>query len=143
MPKLFDSAEEFKSLFESRSNDAESQAKIIRQIHRLLRPFMLRRLKSDVEKELPGKKEVYIFLGFAEMQKRLYKSILTKNIDIVNGAGDHIQLLNVLMQLRKACNHPYLFDGMEPGPPFEEGEHLVENATKLKVLDLLLAKLQA
>ena len=40
-----------------------------------------------------------------------------KDIDIVNGAGkvEKLRLLNILMQLRKCCNHPYLFDGAEPG----------------------------
>lgn len=40
-----------------------------------------------------------------------------KDIDVVNGAGksDKMRLLNILMQLRKCCNHPYLFDGAEPG----------------------------
>ena len=41
------------------------------------------------------------------------------------------------------CNHPYLFEGAEPGPPFIEGEHLVSNSGKLMVLDKLLRKLQA
>ena len=81
--------------------------------------------------------------GLSEMQKKLYKQILSKNVDVVNGAGDRLQLLNVLMQLRKCCNHPYLFDGMEPGPPYEEGSHLFENSMKLKVLDVLLKKLLA
>jgi len=46
-----------------------------------------------------------------------YTKILMKDIDIVNGAGksDKMRLLNILMQLRKCCNHPYLFDGAEPG----------------------------
>ena len=35
------------------------------------------------------------------------------------------------MQLRKCCNHPYLFQGAEPGPPFTTGEHLVENSGAL------------
>ena len=40
-----------------------------------------------------------------------------KDIDVVNGAGksDKMRLLNILMQLRKCTNHPYLFDGAEPG----------------------------
>ena len=45
------------------------------------------------------------------------------------------------MQLKKVCNHPYLFDNMEPGPPFIDGPHLAENSQKFKVLDLLLPKL--
>ena len=46
-----------------------------------------------------------------------YTRILMKDIDVVNGAGksDKMRLLNILMQLRKCSNHPYLFDGAEPG----------------------------
>jgi SNF2 family DNA or RNA helicase len=58
---------------------------------------MLRRLKSDVEKNLPPKKEIYLFFGLSKMQKSLYKNILTGNIDAVNGISDKIKLLNVLM----------------------------------------------
>ena len=47
------------------------------------------------------------------------------------------------MQLRKCCNHPYLFDGMEAGPPFLDGPHIYENCMKMKVLDILLKKLKA
>ena len=143
MPKLFDSEDEFNELFQSSGDNPKSQEMMIKQIHRLLRPLMLRRLKIDVEKSLPSKKEIYLYFGMSEMQKKLYKQILSKNIDVVNGAGDRIQLLNVLMQLRKCCNHPYLFDGMEPGPPYEEGSHLFENSMKFKVLDVLLKKLLA
>jgi SWI/SNF-related matrix-associated actin-dependent regulator of chromatin subfamily A member 5 len=47
------------------------------------------------------------------------------------------------MQLRKACNHPYLFPGQEPGPPYEDGPHLFENCGKLVVLQKLLERLKA
>jgi SWI/SNF-related matrix-associated actin-dependent regulator of chromatin subfamily A member 5 len=47
------------------------------------------------------------------------------------------------MQLRKCCNHPYLFDGAEPGPPFTTDQHLVDNAGKMEVLDKLLTRLKA
>ena len=61
---------------------------------------------------------------------------------MVNGCGtEKIRLLNVLMQLKKVCNHPYLFDNVEPGPPFIEGEHLFQNSMKFTVLDLLIPKL--
>lgn len=108
---------------------------------------MLRRLKSDVEKHLPSKKEIYMFLGLSPLQKQLYKNILSGNIDVVNtgnpSGGDKIKLLNVLMQLKKVCNHPYLFDKVEPGPPFLDGEHIIDAAMKFKALDLLLPKLTA
>ena len=63
------------------------------------------------------KKEVKIYLGLSKMQRELYTKILMKDIDIVNCAGktEKLRLLNILMQLRKCCNHPYLFDGSEPG----------------------------
>ena len=77
------------------------------------------------------------------MQKQLYRKILSGNIDVVNGAADRSRMHNVLMQLRKCCNHPYLFEGQEPGPPFTDGPHLFQNAMKLKVLDVLLEKLKA
>ncbi len=103
---------------------------------------MLRRLKSEIEFKLPSKKEIYLYVGLSQLQKSMYKQILSKNIDAVNGVNkDKIQLLNILIQLKKVCNHPYLFPKIEKGPPFEEGEHLVENSMKLKILDILLKKL--
>ena len=56
-----------------------------------------------------------------------------KDIDIVNGAGkvEKMRLQNILMQLRKCTNHPYLFDGAEPGPPYTTDEHIVNNAGKM------------
>ena len=58
---------------------------------------------------------IYIYLGLSKMQREWYTKILMKDIDIVNGAGktEKMRLQNILMQLRKCCNHPYLFDGAE------------------------------
>ena len=47
---------------------------------------------------------------------------------VIQQGNDRSRLLNVVMQLRKCCNHPYLFEGAEPGPPFFTGDHIVENA---------------
>jgi adenosinetriphosphatase len=143
MPKLFESAEDFTNLFlleDGQKDNPEHQEKVIKQIHRLLKPFMLRRLKVDVEHNLPKKKEIYMFVGLTQLQKQLYKKIITGNIATVNGMGskDRIQLLNVLMQLKKVCNHPYLFDKVEPGPPFVDGDHIIDASMKFKVLDHLI-----
>ena len=54
----------------------------------------------------------------------------SQDIEAVNGGADRSRLLNIVMQLRKCCNHPYLFQGAEPGPPFTTGDHLVENSGK-------------
>lgn len=95
---------------------------------------MLRRLKSDVEKSLLPKKEVNVYVKMSPMQRKWYQRILEKDIDAINGKQDaHVsrrmilmvslgagalskregktRLLNIVMQLRKCCNHPYLFDG--------------------------------
>ena len=67
-----------------------------------------------------------------------------KDIDILNSSGkmDKMRLLNILMQLHKCCNHPYLFDGAEPGPPYTTDTHLVVNSGKMVVLDKLLPKVK-
>ena len=71
-------------------------------------------------------------------------SDINKDIDMLNSAGkmDKMRLLNILMQLRKCCNHPYLFDGAEPGPLYTTDMHLVTNSGKMVVLDKLLPKLK-
>ncbi|PHJ25320.1 swi2 snf2 iswi-like (at hook), partial [Cystoisospora suis] len=80
----------------------------------------------------------------SKLQKKLYADILSKNVEVLNAmSGNKTQMLNILMQLRKCCNHPYLFDGIEPGPPYIEGEHMIEAAGKMSLLDKLLPRLQA
>lgn len=143
LPDVFNSSEDFDAWFNT-NNCLAGENGLIERLHAVLRPFLLRRLKSDVEKKLPPKKEVKIYVGLSKMQREWYTRILMKDIDIVNGAGkmDKMRLLNILMQLRKCCNHAYLFDGAEPGPPYTTDYHLVENCGKLVILDKLLPKLQ-
>ncbi|KAK9868512.1 hypothetical protein WJX84_000615 [Apatococcus fuscideae] len=136
LPEVFSSAEKFDEWFA-----ANAEAEVVQQLHKVLRPFLLRRLKSDVEKGLPPKKETILKIGMSEMQKKYYAALLQKDIEAVNGGADRSRLLNIVMQLRKCCNHPYLFQGAEPGPPFFTGDHLVENSGKMVLLDRLLPKL--
>jgi SNF2 family DNA or RNA helicase len=58
---------------------------------------------------------------------------------VVNSGGDRSRLLNMVMQLRKCCNHPYLFQGAEPGPPYFAGEHLIESSVGRRTMCILLA----
>ncbi|KAG7314349.1 hypothetical protein KOW79_021652 [Hemibagrus wyckioides] len=165
LPDVFNSASDFDSWFDT--NNCLGDQKLVERLHAVLRPFLLRRIKREVEKSLPPKKEVKIYLGLSKMQrewgvqtsfpvfacvlmKRVcvcfpcrYTRILMKDIDILNSAGkmDKMRLLNILMQLRKCCNHPYLFDGAEPGPPYTTDTHLVTNSGKMLLLDKLLPKL--
>ncbi|KAF4026745.1 hypothetical protein G4228_019520 [Cervus hanglu yarkandensis] len=142
LPDVFNSAEDFDSWFDTKN--CLGDQKLVERLHAVLKPFLLRRIKTDVEKSLPPKKEIKIYLGLSKMQREWYTKILMKDIDVLNSAGkmDKMRLLNILMQLRKCCNHPYLFDGAEPGPPYTTDEHIVSNSGKMVVLDKLLAKLK-
>lgn len=143
LPDIFADSETFDEWFSSESSEEDKET-VVKQLHTILSPFLLRRIKSDVESSLLPKKELNVYVGMSGMQKKWYKQILEKDIDAVNGANGQkeskTRLLNIVMQLRKCCNHPYLFDGAEPGPPYTTDEHLVYNSAKLKVLDKLLKK---
>ncbi|XP_017490959.1 PREDICTED: chromatin-remodeling complex ATPase chain Iswi-like [Rhagoletis zephyria] len=142
LPDVFNSSEDFDSWFNT--NSCLGDKSLVERLHYVLRPFLLRRLKSEVEKKLPPKIETKIYVGLSRMQREWYTKILMKDIDVVNNAGksDKLRLLNILMQLRKCANHPYLFDGAEPGPPYTTDMHLVENSGKMCILDKLLPRLK-
>ncbi|KAN0073697.1 SNF2 family N-terminal domain containing protein [Tylopilus felleus] len=126
--------------------EEEKSKKVVEALHKILRPFLLRRVKSDVEKNLLPKKEINIYVGLTEMQRKWYRSVLEKDIDAVNGLTGKkegkTRLMNMVMQLRKVTCHPYLFDGAEPGPPYTTDEHLIENSGKMIILDKLLKSLK-
>ncbi|XP_057806008.1 ISWI chromatin-remodeling complex ATPase CHR17-like isoform X2 [Salvia miltiorrhiza] len=140
LPEIFSSSETFDEWFQISGENDEQE--VVQQLHKVLRPFLLRRLKSDVEKGLPPKKETILKVGMSQMQKQYYRALLQKDLEVVNAGGERKRLLNVAMQLRKCCNHPYLFQGAEPGPPYTTGEHIIENAGKMVLLDKLLPKLK-
>lgn len=144
LPDVFADSEVFDEWFQSENEDQE---RVVEQLHRLLRPFLLRRVKSDVERSLLPKKEINIYVGMTDMQIQWYQKLLEKDLDAINGTDSRsgeskMRLLNVVMQLRKCCNHPYLFEGAEPGPPFTTDEHIITNSAKMVVLDKLLARLK-
>mmetsp|Transcript_9123 Transcript_9123/g.8154 ORF Transcript_9123/g.8154 Transcript_9123/m.8154 type:complete len:1404 (-) Transcript_9123:63-4274(-) len=142
LPDVFASSEQFDDWFNLDVDDLEAKQRIISQLHKLLRPFMLRRLKADVESSLPPKSETILFTGLSEMQKKLYRDILKREIDTINGTnGSRTAVLNIVMQLRKCCNHPYLFPGQEDRLLDPLGSHLYLNCGKMALLDKLLAKL--
>ncbi|CDR94270.1 SNF2 helicase, putative [Babesia bigemina] len=152
-PEVFSSAEEFEMEFDlvgpKELSQEEREARnltIIARLHEILRPFMLRRSKKDVLTDMPPKNELLLMIPLSAMQKRLYKELLRKNVPELGAEDNHgsavkVQLLNLAMQLRKACNHPYLFEGWEDREADPFGEHLVENAGKLNVVDKLLSRL--
>lgn len=96
----------------------EASNKVVKQLHSVLRPFLLRRVKMDVEKSLLPKKEINVYVGMTELQRKWYKSILEKDIDAVNGAGGKkegkTRLQNIVMQLRVSLSQ--LFSPSELTP---------------------------
>lgn len=79
-----------------------------------------------------------------KLQQEWYTRILRKDAHELNSLGgpDKVRLLNILMQLRKVCNHPYLFEGAEEGPPYFDGPHIWEASGKMMLLNKLLPKLK-
>ncbi|XP_052896309.1 chromatin-remodeling ATPase INO80 [Anopheles moucheti] len=139
MPTLFDSHEEFNEWF---SKDIESHAenktgideKQISRLHMILKPFMLRRIKKDVENELSDKIEIMVYCPLTTRQKLLYvalkKEICIEDLlhltTVGGGSGDGqsidrnftSNLMNLVMQFRKVCNHPELFERRDVRSPF-------------------------
>ena len=128
--------------------EEKENGQVVDRLRSLLSPFLLRRVKRDVEHSLLPKKEINLYVSMSDMQIQWYQRLLEKDLDAINSSGKggsekKMRLLNIVMQLRKCCNHPYLFDGAEPGPPFTTDEHLVANSGKMILLDKLLTKLKA
>jgi helicase SWR1 len=89
--------------------DDEARA-IIQKLHKVLRPYLLRRLKADVEKQMPAKYEHVEFCRLSKRQRELYDGFLSRNETRETlSSGNYLSIINCLMQLRKVCNHPDLF----------------------------------
>ncbi|KTG02378.1 hypothetical protein cypCar_00015022 [Cyprinus carpio] len=133
MPTLFDSHEEFNEWF---SKDIESHAENksaidenqLSRLHMILKPFMLRRIKKDVENELSDKIEILTYCQLTSRQRLLYQALKNKiSIEdlLQSSMGTSQQshsttssLMNLVMQFRKVCNHPDLFERQEIRSPF-------------------------
>uniref|UniRef100_A0A8C1V1W8 Chromodomain helicase DNA binding protein 1 n=1 Tax=Cyprinus carpio TaxID=7962 RepID=A0A8C1V1W8_CYPCA len=115
-------------------------------LHKELEPFLLRRVKKDVEKSLPAKVEQILRVEMSAIQKQYYKWILTRNYKALSKGtkGSRSGFLNVMMELKKCCNHCYLIKS--PEEEFynrQEGlQHLIRSSGKLILLDKLLVRLK-
>lgn len=119
LPKIFHTLDDFEKWFnipfskipgEQVELTEEESLLLINRLHQVLRPFLLRRVKKDVEKELPDKVEFVLKVELSSWQKKLYKDIQDKAyFSRENGHWRCKSLNNSVMQLRKVCNHPYLF----------------------------------
>ncbi|XP_023201885.1 chromodomain-helicase-DNA-binding protein 3 isoform X1 [Xiphophorus maculatus] len=143
-PNRFNNLEGFLEEFADISKEDQ-----IKKLHDLLGPHMLRRLKADVFKNMPAKTELIVRVELSPMQKKYYKLILTKNFEALNskGGGNQVSLLNIMMDLKKCCNHPYLFpvasmEAQKTPTGAYEGSALTKASGKLTLLQKMLRKLK-
>ncbi|KAH3681285.1 hypothetical protein WICPIJ_007746 [Wickerhamomyces pijperi] len=134
--------------------EGTEQEEYIRDLQTRLKPFILRRLKKDVEKSLPSKTERILRVELSDTQTQYYKNILTKNYSALNAGvkGSNISLLNVMSELKKASNHPYLFDNAESQVLAKFGSNnqtrenilrgMIMSSGKMVLLDKLLTRLK-
>ncbi|KAL6784904.1 hypothetical protein ACKKBG_A01610 [Auxenochlorella protothecoides x Auxenochlorella symbiontica] len=119
MPQVFASHAQFKDWFSNPltgmvEGSAEMNRAIVERLHAVLRPFLLRRLKRDVEKQLPAKHEHVVYCRLSKRQRQLYEEYMASSgTRATLATGNFLGIINCLMQLRKVCNHPDLF---EPRP---------------------------
>lgn len=119
MPHVFSSHREFQHWFSNPlksmiEGNQEYNEQLIRRLHKVLRPFILRRLKIDVEKQMPKKYEHVVSCKLSKRQRLLYDEFMSCSSTKKKLAeGHYMSVINILMQLRKVCNHPDLF---EPRP---------------------------
>ncbi|RLN47960.1 hypothetical protein BBJ28_00001686 [Nothophytophthora sp. Chile5] len=141
-PDKFPSQQEFYDEFGDLST-----AEQVAQLHEQLRPYMLRRVKEDVEKSIPPKEETIVDVELTTLQKKYYRAIFERNRSFLNmgATGTVANLVNVEMELRKCCNHPFLIRGVEDKEcaRFDEQQRtkiLIQASGKTVLLDKLLTK---
>ncbi|XP_031093187.1 ATP-dependent DNA helicase DDM1 [Ipomoea triloba] len=160
LPDIFSSHDEFESWFNfcGKGNNEDlnedlaekRKAQIVAKLHGILRPFLLRRIKADVEQMLPRKKEIILYATLTEHQKNFQEHLINKSLEghlienVSTMRGFKGKLNNLMIQLRKNCNHPDLlesqFDGSFLFPPVEQ---IVAQCGKFQLLDKLVGKLLA
>lgn len=127
----------YKETQDTSNNNKAAKNELIDELTAILQPFVLRRVKSQVNINLPPRYECILYHDLTTLQKKLYKAILTKNLDVFTSNKKKLRLINVLMNLRKISLHPYLMPNIEP-EPFELGEHIINTSGKFILLNNLL-----
>lgn len=163
LPSIFKSCATFEQWFnapfamtgEKVELNPEETLLIIRRLHKVLRPFLLRRLKKEVESQLPDKVEYVIKCEMSSLQRYVYRHMQAKGVMLTDGSdkkgkGGARAMMNTIMQLRKICNHPFIFQHLEEafaehqglGKREVTGPDLYRSAGKFELLDRILPKLK-
>ncbi|XP_057484186.1 protein CHROMATIN REMODELING 5-like [Actinidia eriantha] len=146
-PDKFKSKDEFVQNYKNLSSFNEIE---LANLHMELRPHILRRVIKDVEKSLPPKIERILRVEMSPLQKQYYKWILERNFHDLNKGvrGNQVSLLNIVVELKKCCNHPFLFESADHGYGGDTNitgssklERIILSSGKLVILDKLLVRL--
>lgn len=166
LPSIFKSCSTFEQWFnapfattgEKVELNEEETILIIRRLHKVLRPFLLRRLKKEVESQLPDKVEYIVKCDMSGLQRVLYRHMQSKGVLLTDGSekgkqgkGGAKALMNTIVQLRKLCNHPFMFQHIEEKycdhigsqSGVVSGPDLYRVSGKFELLDRILPKLKA
>ncbi|CAM8886705.1 unnamed protein product [Rhodiola kirilowii] len=147
-PNKFRSKDVFVQNYKNLSSFNEKE---LANLHSELRPHILRRVIKDVEKSLPPKFERILRVEMSPLQKQYYKWILERNFHDLNKGvkGNQVSLLNIVVELKKCCNHPFLFESADHGYGGDQTfidssklERMILSSGKLVILDKLLVRLQ-
>ncbi|KAI9184648.1 hypothetical protein H9P43_003703 [Blastocladiella emersonii ATCC 22665] len=142
-----------------KDDEGEASEKI-KELHALLRPHFLRRIKTDVVLDLPAKAEILVPVRMSPLQRQLIKDIYSSNFHLLRALGESARtkksegkaslgsLQNILLQCRKILSHPFVMPTVEAGlppasSPYEVHQRLVESGGKLALLARMLPKLRA
>ncbi|XP_024377849.1 protein CHROMATIN REMODELING 5 isoform X3 [Physcomitrium patens] len=144
----FKSKEHFTEHYKNLSSFDEKE---LANLHAELRPHLLRRIIKDVEKSLPPKIERILRVEMSPLQKQYYKWILERNFNDLNKGVrvNQVSLLNIVVELKKCCNHPFLFESADYGYGGDANtndnnkiQRIVLSSGKLAILDKLLVRLK-
>ncbi|KAL6841831.1 hypothetical protein ACP4OV_028343 [Aristida adscensionis] len=146
-PAKFNSKDIFVERYKNLSSFNETE---LANLHKELRPHILRRVIKDVEKSLPPKIERILRVEMSPLQKQYYKWILERNFQNLNKGvrGNQVSLLNIVVELKKCCNHPFLFESADHGYGGDsigdrnKVERIIMSSGKLVLLDKLLVRLR-
>lgn len=137
-------------------SDKQQQGTLVSRLHAVLRPFLLRRLKKDVEQQMPRKVEHIVPCRLSKRQRHLYEEFITSAetrytsytslagyercglilfllLSLKLASGNYLSIANVLMQLRKVCNHPALFEERPIISSFNVGHGIILHVPSLVV----------
>ncbi|GIL57047.1 hypothetical protein Vafri_12312 [Volvox africanus] len=133
---------------QDKSQQQLATATMVSRLHAILKPFVLRRVKTDVNIGIPPKQEVVLYAEMTEVQKKLTLALANRSLEEElakeGGSLRNFSLNNLLMQMRKVCNHPDLITGRASGTlEYPSPSELVAQCGKLALLERLLKHLRA